>query len=179
MQVFIKNMVCTRCIIVVKQELDKLGLEIVRLELGKAELAETPCPAALFRLRIVLMESGLELIEKPKQILIERIKNVLLEMIYHFDGEMSSNYSDLLARKLNLDYTYLANSFSESERTTIEQFVIFHKIKRVKELLGNSELTLTQISWKLNYSSVAHLSSQFKKVTGVTPSLYKYQMQPA
>ncbi|WP_367277548.1 helix-turn-helix domain-containing protein [Mucilaginibacter sp.] len=144
------------------------------VEIGQVETRGAISVDQMKDLKIALLKAGLELLEDRKNILIEKIKNVVLEMIDDSDHPLKTNFSYYLSKALNLDYTYLANTFSEMEGTTIENFIIVNKIKRVKELIGYKELNLTEISWKLNYSSVAHLSTQFKKVTGVTPSHFKY-----
>ncbi|MCC8426432.1 AraC family transcriptional regulator [Mucilaginibacter sp. UR6-11] len=159
---------------VVKFELEKLDLHCISIELGRAEIEETLSADQISKLKAALLKAGLELTDDRKTILIEKIKTVILEMINNFDEPLKTNFSNYLSKKLNLDYTYLANVFSDTQGSTIENFVIINKIRRVKELICNQELTLTQISWKLHYSSVAHLSTQFKKVTGVTPSHFKY-----
>ena len=120
-----------------------------------------------------MLESGLELIEDKKAVIIEKIKNVIIEMIHYEDEIPKVNFSDYLSSKLNYNYTYLANLFSETEAITIEHYIIMHKIERVKELIVYDDLNLSEIAWKLHYSSVAHLSHQFKKVTGLTPSFFK------
>jgi len=173
MKLFIKYMVSTRCKMVVKSELDKLGLHHTRVELGEVEVKEDLTSEQLDRLRKALLRTGLELMDDQKAILIEKIKVTILEMIYHSEEPVKINFSHYLSEKLKHDYTYLANLFSEVTGMTIEQFIINHKIERVKELLIYDELTLTEISYKLNYSSVAHLSNQFKKVTGLTPTFFK------
>jgi AraC-like DNA-binding protein len=124
-------------------------------------------------IKIALLQYGLDLMDDKKSILIEKIKNVIIEMIHNTDNPLKTNFSDHLSTKLNFDYTYLSNMFSEIEGATIEHFIIGYKIQRVKELIGHNDLNLTEISWKLHYSSVAHLSTQFKKVTGITPSKFK------
>nr|WP_299516328.1 AraC family transcriptional regulator [Mucilaginibacter sp.] len=174
MKLFIKNMICLSCKIVVKHEFEKLGLFCMSVEIGQVETRGAISVDQMKDLKIALLKAGLELLEDRKNILIEKIKNVVLEMIDDSDHPLKTNFSYYLSKALNLDYTYLANTFSEMEGTTIENFIIVNKIKRVKELIGYKELNLTEISWKLNYSSVAHLSTQFKKVTGVTPSHFKY-----
>jgi AraC-like DNA-binding protein len=166
-------MVSIRCKLVVKAELEKLGIRYSSVELGEVELKENISPRALSILDIGLKRSGLELMDDKKSILIEKIKNVIIEMIHYTDDELKINFSDYLSEKLNYNYTYLANLFSEVQGTTIEHFIIHHKIEKVKELMVYDELTLTQIAWKLHYSSVAHLSNQFKKVTGLSPSHFK------
>ncbi|MDB5125268.1 MAG: transcriptional regulator, AraC family [Mucilaginibacter sp.] len=166
-------MVCTRCIMIVEIELKKLGLHHTSITLGKAEVIEMISPEQIEQIKIALLQSGLELIESKKTILIEKIKNVVVEMIHYSENQLKTNFSDYLSSKLNYDYTYLANIFSEEQGVTIEHFIIANKIQRVKELMYGNEYNLTEISWKLNYSSVAHLSTQFKKVTGITPSRFK------
>ena len=166
-------MVSTRCKMVVKDELKKLGLHFIVVDLGEVEIMETISDEQREQLKTALLSTGLELMDDKKSILIERIKNVIIEMVHHSDGEMTINFSDFLSEKLNHDYTYLANLFSEVQGTTIEQFLIAHKVERVKELIIYDELNITEIAWKMNYSSVAHLSNQFKKVTGLSPSHFK------
>jgi AraC-like DNA-binding protein len=175
MRLYIKYMVSLRCKMIVKDELEKLGLRYVSLDLGMVEFLEEEKATAAQReqLRAALMKSGLELLDDQKAILIERIKGVIIEMI-HYDDELPKvNYTDYISEKLQYDYTYLANTFSEVKGITIQQFIITHKIEKVKELLLYGQLNLTEISYKLHYSSVAHLSNQFKKITGLSPSFYK------
>jgi len=159
---------------VVKSELDKLGLHYVVIDLGEVEIKETIADEQRNKLKIALLKSGLELMDDKKAILIEKIKGVVIEMVHYSEELPKTNFSDFLSQKLNYDYTYLSNLFSEVTGTTIEHFIIAHKIERVKELLIYDELNLSEISYKLNYSSVAHLSAQFKKVTGLTPSFFKH-----
>lgn len=166
-------MVSLRCKMVVKNELKHLGLQYTFVELGMVEVLEEITPAQLQLLKISLKKSGLELLDDKKSILIEKIKNVITEMVHYSDELPRVNYSDYISEKLNLDYTYLSNIFSEVKGITIQQFIINHKIERVKELLLYDELNLTEISYKLHYSSVAHLSNQFKKITGLSPTYYK------
>jgi YesN/AraC family two-component response regulator len=158
---------------VLRFELEKLGLHCTSIELGRAETEEIVSTEQIGKIKIALLQCGLELIDNKKSILIEKIKHVIIEMVNGSDERLKTNFSYYLAIKLNHDYTYLANIFSEVLGITISQFVILHKIQKVKELIRYDELNLTEISWKLHYSSVAHLSSQFKKVTGVTPSHFK------
>jgi len=157
----------------VKEELKKLGIKYVAVELGMVEILEDLTQEQREQLKVNLHKSGLELLDNKKSILIEKIKNVITEMIHYSDELPKVNYSEYISEKLGYDYTYLANTFSEVKGITIQQFIINHKIERVKELLLYDELNLTEISYKLNYSSVAHLSNQFKKVTGLSPSFYK------
>ena len=158
---------------VVKEELEKLGIDYTSVELGEVEVKENISPDKLTILDTALKKSGLELMDDKKSVLIEKIKKIIVEMIHYADDEIKINFSDYLCEKLNYNYTYLANLFSEVQGTTIEHFIILHKIEKVKELLVYDELTLTEIAWKLHYSSVAHLSNQFKKVTGLSPSHFK------
>jgi len=173
MKLYIKYMVSIRCKMVVKAELDELGLHYGVIDLGVVEVHEDISAAQRESLKVSLLRSGLELMEDKKAILIEKIINIIVEMIHYAEEQPKTNFSDYLSEKLQYDYTYLANLFSEVKGITIEHFIIAHKIERVKELLLYDELNLTQISYKLNYSSVAHLSNQFKKVTGLTPTYFK------
>ena len=166
-------MVSNRCKMAVQEELRKLGLHFIVVDLGEVEVMETLTNDQLEQLKAGLLESGLELMDDKKAVLIEKIKNVITEMIHHSDEMPKMNYSDYISQKLNYDYTYLSNLFSELKGITIQQFIIVHKIERVKELLFYDEHNLTEISYKLHYSSVAHLSNQFKKVTGLSPSRFK------
>ena len=173
MQLFIKYMVSLRCKMAVKSELDKLGLHYSKVELGEVDVMEDITEEQRIQLKTELLKSGLELMDNQKSILIEKTKNAIIEIIHYNDELPKINFSEYLNEKLKHDYTYLANLFSEVTGITIEHFIIAHKIERVKELLLYDELNLTEISYKLNYSSVAHLSNQFKKVTGLTPSFFK------
>lgn len=157
----------------VKEELKKLGLQYVVVELGTVEIMDTITPEQLTQLKNNLLLSGLELLDNKKSILVEKIKSVIIEMVHYSEELPNSNYSAYISEKLNYDYTYLANIFSKVNGVTIQQFIICHKIERVKELLLYKELNLTEIAHRLRYSSVAHLSNQFKKVTGLSPSFYK------
>jgi AraC-like DNA-binding protein len=173
MKLYIKYMVSIRCKMLVKSELDKLGLHYGVIELGEVQTIEDATPAQLDQLKSALLKSGLELMDDKKAILIEKIKTVIIEMVHYEDELPKTKHSDYISAKLSHDYTYLANLFSEATGITIEHYIIVHKIEKVKELLLYDELNLTQISYKLNYSSVAHLSSQFKKITGLTPTFFK------
>lgn len=166
-------MVSIRCKMVVKSELEKLGLHYKKVELGEVEVREIITPEQRIQLKAALLKSGLELMEDHKANLIDKLKNVIIEMIHYSDEPPRTNFSGYISKRLELDYTYLANLFSEVTGTTIEHYIIAHKIERVKELLIYDEFSLTEISYLLNYSSVAHLSSQFKKVTGLTPTYFK------
>lgn len=157
----------------VKAELDILGLHYGAVDFGEVEIKEIITDNQRQELKIALLKSGLELMDDKKSMLIEKIKKVIVEMVHYSDELPKTKNSDYISEKLNHDYTYLANLFSEATGITIEHFIITHKIERVKELLLYDELNLTEISYKLNYSSVSHLSNQFKKVTGLTPSYFK------
>ena len=173
MQLFIKYMVSLRCKMAVKSELNKLGLHYSKVELGEVNVMEDITEEQRIQLKTELLKSGLELMDNQKSILIEKIKNIIIETVHCNEELPKINFSEYLSEKLKHEYTYLANLFSEVTGITIEHFIIAHKIERVKELLLYDELNLTEISYKLNYSSVAHLSNQFKKVTGLTPSFFK------
>jgi YesN/AraC family two-component response regulator len=166
-------MVSIRCKMVVKEELKKLGLHFIVVDLGEIEIMEELSEEQKEELKIVLLNSGLELMDNKKGILIEKIKNVIVELVHHSDELPRTNFSNYLTERLHHDYTYMANLFSEVQGTTIEQYIISHKIERIKELIMYDELNITEIAWKMNYSSVAHLSNQFKKVTGLSPSHFK------
>lgn len=166
-------MVSNRCKMAVKEELQKLGLHFVVVDLGEVEVMENLTIEQRTQLNNGLLNSGLELMDDKRAVLIEKVVNVITEMIHHSDESPKVNYSDFLSEKLGYDYTYMSNVFSEVKGITIQQFIIINKIERVKEYLIYDELNLTEISYKLHYSSVAHLSNQFKKVTGLTPSNYK------
>ena len=173
MRIYIKYMVSLRCKMSVKDELLKIGVNYVNLELGMVEILEDITIEQRNQLKENLLKSGLELLDDKKSILIEKIKTVITEMIHYSDELPKVNYSDYISEIVGNDYTYLANTFSEVMGMTIQQFIIIHKIERVKELLIYDELNLTQIAFKMHYSSLGHLSNQFKKVTGLTPSFYK------
>jgi AraC-like DNA-binding protein len=160
-------MVSNRCKMAVKEVLKNLGLHFILVDLGEVEIMETISDEQREQVKIALIKSGLELMDDKRAVLIEKIKNSIIEMVHHTDELIKVNFSDFLSKKLNHDYTYLSNLFSEVQGTTIEQFMIAHKIERVKELIIYDELNLTEIAWKMHYSSVAHLSNQFKKVTGL------------
>ena len=162
---------------VVKDELDKLEINNFNIELGLVDIAEDITQKQREQLRANLLRSGLELLDDKKSILIEKIKSVIIEMIHYSDELPKMNYSEYISKKLNHDYTYLSNIFSEVKGITIQQFIIIHKIEKAKELLLYDELNITEISYKLHYSSVAHLSGQFKKITGLSPSFFKQMRQ--
>lgn len=166
-------MVSLRCKLMVKQELKKLGLHYTSVELGMIKIRENITDKQKEALKTNLAVSGLELIDDKRSILIDKIKNVIIQMIHYSDEVPKINYSDYISEKLNYDYTYLSNLFSEVKGITIQHFIIIHKIEKAKELILYNELSLTEISYVLNYSSIAHLSNQFKKVTGYSPSYFK------
>ena len=166
-------MVCNRCKMVVKTELTKLGLHYTSVELGEVDIVEDISALEHEQFKAALLKSGLELMEDKKSVLIQKIKNVIIELVHYSEEPLAINFSEYLSQKLQHDYTYLANLFSEVQGTTIEHFLITHKIERVKELLVYNELNLTEIAYQMHYSSVAHLSAQFKKVTGLTPTHFK------
>jgi AraC-like DNA-binding protein len=170
-------MVSLRCKIAVREKLEKLGVGIVNIELGMVEIGHDLSREQREQLKIALLKSGLELMDDQKAILIEKVKNLIIEMVHYSDEMPNINYSHFISEKLGYNYTYLANVFSEVKGVTIEHYIIAQKIERVKELLLYDELTLTEISYKLNYSSVAHLSNQFKKTTGLTPTFFKQLRQ--
>ena len=173
MKLLIKNMVSLRCKLIVRSELEKMHLHSTMLELGEVEILEELNLKQQQELKNSLRKFGLELMEDKKSMLIEKIKNIIVEMIHYSEEPPLLNFSAYLSEKLNYDYNYLSNLFSEVKGTTIEHFIIAHKIERAKELLVYNELTLTEIAEKLHYSNVAHLSNQFKKVTGLTPTFFR------
>jgi AraC-like DNA-binding protein len=158
---------------VVKSELEKLGLHFTKVELGEVETMEELTSEQLEIFGKALKKSGLELMDDKKSILVEKIKAIIIELVHYTDDQIKINLSDHISRKLNHNYSYLSNLFTEVKGTTIEKFYLAHKIEKVKELLVYDEYSLTEIAWKLHYSSVAHLSNQFKKMTGLTPSHFK------
>lgn len=166
-------MVSLRCEMIVKQELEKLGLECIHVRLGTVEIKKEITDSQKEQFRKNLKVYGLELLDNQRNIIIEKIKTVIIEMIHYAEEQPKMNYSDYISEKLGYNYTYLANTFSEVKGMTIQRYIIINKIERVKELLMYDELNLTEISYKLHYSSVAHLSNQFKKITGLTPSHFK------
>jgi AraC-like DNA-binding protein len=166
-------MVCTRCQTVVKSELKKLGLHYSYVDLGEAEILEELTPDLQSQLNTLLKKSGLELMDDKKSILVEKIKTMIIELIHYTDDQIKVNLSDYLSEKLNYNYTYLSNLFTETKGISIEKYYLSHRIEKAKELLVYDELNLSEIAYKLHYSSVAHLSNQFKKMTGLTPSHFK------
>lgn len=166
-------MVSTRCKMAVKEELRKLGLHFIVVELGEVDIMEDISADQREHLKIALSNLGFELIDDKRSVLIEKIKHVIIEMVHNMDEPIKIKFSNYLSGKLSHDYTYMSNLFSEVQGTTIGQFIILNKIERIKELIIYDELSISEIAWKMNYSSVAHLSNQFKKVTGLTPSHFK------
>jgi AraC-like DNA-binding protein len=166
-------MVSARCKLAVKEVLKNMNLHFIVVDLGEVDIMEDISLAQREEMKAALLVSGLELMDDKKAMLIEKIKNVIIQMVHHSDEMIKINFSNFLSEKLNHDYTYLANLFSEVQGTTIEQYIISNKVERIKELIIYGELNITEIAWKMNYSSVAHLSNQFKKVTGLSPSHFK------
>lgn len=166
-------MVCIRCQMVVKAELEKLGLRYIYVNIGETDIIDEILPTQLEQLDIALKKSGLLLMDNKKSILVERIKSAIIELVHYSEDQIRVNLSVYLSEKLKYDYAYLANLFTEVKGTTIEKYYLTHKIEKVKELIVYDELNLTEIAYKMHYSSVAHLSNQFKKYTGLTPSYFK------
>jgi YesN/AraC family two-component response regulator len=173
LKIYIKYMVSPRCKAVVKDELKKLGLHFVFADLGVVDIMESLSEDQLYQLKNALLSSGLELMDDKKALLIEKIKKVIIEMVHYVDDMPKVNLSDYLSKHLNYDYTYMAGLFSEVQGITLEKYLIVYKIEKVKELIIYDQLSLSEIAWKMHYSSVAHLSNQFKKITGLTPSHFK------
>ena len=173
MELFIKNMVSLRCRMVVQEELKKLGVRYSSIDLGIVEIPENITQQQREQLKVNMLRWGLELLEDKKEILVARIKSLIVEMIHYSEEIPKVNNSEFLSEKLGFDYAYLSHIFTEMSGNTIQGFIILHKIEKIKELLLYDELNLSEISYQLNYSSVAHLSNQFKKITGITPSFYK------
>jgi AraC-like DNA-binding protein len=173
LKIFIKNMVCIRCQMVVKAELEKLGLNYTQVKIGEVDLTGDIQPEKLEHLSIGLKKAGLALMDDKKSILVEKIKCIIIELVHYSEDQIKVNLSDFLSEKLHYNYTYLANLFSEVKGITIEKFFLTHKIERVKELIVYDDLNLSEIAYRMNYSSVAHLSNQFKKFTGLTPTHFK------
>jgi len=175
LKIFIKNTVDLSKLMFVRDELEKFGLHVVSVEVGEITMDQEFTLSQYDRLYLILQEAGIELFEDKKELLVQKIKYIILEVVYRHNDPLIHNLSTHLAEKLQHDYTYMSNLFSEKQHTTIEKFYICHKIERVKELLVYEKLSLTDIAHKMHYSSLAHLSSQFKKVTGLTPSQFKQQ----
>ena len=173
MKIYIKNMVCIRCKMVVRDQLKRITTDSAVVKLGEVEIAGTMNASQLNEFRSALLKFGLEVLDDKKGVLIDKIKQVIVELIHYEEEPLKVNFSAYLSNKLNYEYTYMANLFSEVEGINVEHYLISHKIERVKELLVYGGLSLTEISYKLNYSSVAHLCNQFKKITGTTPSIFR------
>jgi AraC-like DNA-binding protein len=173
MKLYVKFMVSLRCKLVVKDVLNRIGIPFKNISLGEVEVSDPVSEQQREQLQTFLLESGLELMDDKKSILIEKIKHVVIEMVHYTDELPKVNFSNYLSEKLHYDYTYLSNLFSENQGLTIEHFIIFHKIERVKELIIYDEKNLSEIAALLHYSSVSHLSNQFKKITGLTPTFFK------
>lgn len=178
MILFVKNMLTPACKTVVKQELENLGLTCGSIEYGKVETLGTATAEQLELLNTGLSKYNLYIVENRQSVITERIKAVIADIISYSPPQFKTNFSIHLSKELSLDYTYMANVFSETEGITIEHYLIKQRIERVKQLISYGEMTLTQISWKLDYSSVAHLSTQFKKHTGITPSHFRQVLRP-
>lgn len=170
-------MVSNPCKMMVKEELKKLGLHYIVVDLGEVDILEDISEEQRNQLKIDLSQLGLELLDDKRIVLIEKIKNIIIEMILNSDETIKIKFSNFLSEKLHYNYTYLANLFSEVQGISIQQFMILHKIERIKELMFYDELNLKEIAYRLNYSSVAHLSNQFKKVTGLSPGHFKQLKQ--
>lgn len=166
-------MVCIRCQMVVKAELEKLDLKYTQVRIGEVDLVGDVKPEQLEQLNVGLKKAGLGLMDDKKSILVEKTRSAIIELVHYSEDQIKVNLSDFLSEKLNYNYTYLANLFSEVKGITIEKFYLTHKIERVKELIVYDELNLSEIAYRMNYSSVAHLSNQFKKFTGLTPTHFK------
>ena len=173
MKLYIKHMVSNRCKIAVNEMFKRLGLNVLNVELGEVDVSDFIPEYYLILIRNELFDIGFELIEDKRTVLVEKIKNSVIKMVHHSDETIKVNFSDYLSEKLNYDYTYLANIFSEELGFSIEHFIISHKVERIKELIIDDELNISQIAYKMNYSSVAHLSMQFKKIAGMTPTSFK------
>lgn len=173
MKIYVRNMACESCVIFVKDTLEEMGIPFTKVELGEIETKEDISDTEKKKLNSSIQKAGMELLEKKQGVLIEKIRQVMIDYVYNSDNDPNIKFSELLSRKLNHSYTYLSNFYSEVEATTIEKFIIALKIERIKELIIFGDDTFSEIAHKLNYSSSAHLSSQFKKATGLTPSHFK------
>jgi len=173
MKLYIKNMVCPRCILAVRQQAETLRLDVEGVALGEINFRQPPSPAAMAQLNTRLSGLGFEILDDPKHRIVEKIKNVVIEQVHHGGTDKHENFSDIVSAKLQRDYSYLSSLFSEVEGTTLEKYVIRQKVEKVKELIVYNQLNLSEIACQLGYSSVAHLSNQFKKVTGLSPSHFK------
>jgi AraC family transcriptional regulator len=176
MILFVKNMLCDRCILIVRQQLENLGFTIGDITLGKVSITPEPSAEKLQQIMATFHTLGFELIDKEKDQLVEQVKTQVIELVHHADlAEAKESLTSTLAAKLNKEYTYLSRLFSDAEGITIEKYIIQQKVEKVKELLEYGELNLNEIAARMGYSSSAHLSTQFKSVTGMPPSKYKTQ----
>ena len=174
MKLIIKNMISMRCQVMVKQAFEKLGLHCIRIGMGEVEIAENVISAQQKEaLKQMLQREGFDVLDDKKSLLIDKIKSVIIEMVHYEEELPKTKFSYYISEKLNYNYTYLANLFSQAEGSTIESFILCNKIEKAKELIGCNQLSLTEIASKLDYSSIAHFSYQFKKITGVKPSDFK------
>ena len=174
MLLHIKNMVCDRCQMIVRQQLEDLGFTVIQIALGHAEITPDPDEDQLQLIAAALKVPGFELINKETDKTVEAIKNIVIELVHHSDlSEMNASYSDLIANRIGKDYAHLSRLFSNSQDTTIERFIIQQKVEKIKELMEYGELNLNEIAYQMGYSSSAHLSAQFKSITGLTPSQFK------
>ena len=172
-KLFIKNMVCLRCKLVVRDELERLGLVYEDVKLGEVTLKDPVAPASIEALKLALQRSGLEIIDDKKSQLVEKIKRVVIEQVHYSEEPLLENFSSFLAKTLRYDYTYLSNLFAATQGLTLEHFIINNRIEKAKELLIYEDLSVAEIALRLHYCSAAHLSKQFKQVTGFTASHYK------
>jgi AraC-like DNA-binding protein len=173
MKLYIRNMICAACKLVVKSELEKFGVQCTSIELGEIEINDSLSNEQILEFDKAIRCLGFELMDDKKSYIIEKIKHAIFELVHYSDQDLKMGYSDYISLKVNHNYNYLSNLFSEVTGTTIERYIITRKIDRVKELLVYDNLNLSEIAFRMNYSSVSHLSAQFKKVTGLTPSYFK------
>lgn len=175
MELLVKNMVCDRCIRTVREELEKLGVQVNEIELGRVGIDGEPGEELKQTIRTILTQNGFELIDDKKTALVDHIRKLVIEEVQYLKGNKPDhmNFSEYLSQKTGYDYSYISHLFSSETDQTIEQYIIAQRIEKVKEWLSYNEMTISEIAWKLGYSSVAHLSNQFKKATGMTPAAYK------
>lgn len=179
MKIFIKNMVCPRCIQSIRNEAEKLGLKPLNVSLGEIELNDNQTtPEQLAQFEKAIRKAGFELIEEKKNLLVERVKTLIRQTIHHSQKPLKVTWSEMIAGELHYEYNYISNLFTATEGSTIEQYIIKQKVEKVKELLINDELSLSEIAWELGYSSNAYLANQFKKVTGMTPGAFRKTEDP-
>lgn len=176
MELLVKNMVCDRCIRTVREELEKSGEKVRSIELGKVEIENEPDEKRLEELRQLFLANGFELIDDKKTALVDHIRKLIIEEVQYLKGNKPEhmNFSDYLSQKTGYDYSYLSNLFSNETGQTIEQYIIAQRVEKIKEWLSYGELTISEIAWRLGYSSMGHLSNQFKKMTGMTPAQYRH-----